>query len=153
MKIEEVMSATPRTCRPDDDLARAASELWEGDVGFLPVVDDDGCVLAVVSDRDICMCAFTRGKSLGELSVKDCMSESVHTCMPHQDTDHALELVAANNGKDSDRFYPWLARAQALMDLGRTDEARAALDLAAGAGVDYGQDELQALRDRADAAG
>ncbi len=94
MKIEEVMSAAPRTCRPEDDLALAASELWVGDVGFLPVVDGDGCIFAVVTDRDICMCAYTRGLPLGELCVQDCMSEPVHTCRPHQDTDHAIELMA-----------------------------------------------------------
>lgn len=40
MKIAELMTAVPRTCRPDATCGVAAHLMWEGDCGILPVVDD-----------------------------------------------------------------------------------------------------------------
>jgi hypothetical protein len=34
--------------------------MWEGDCGALPVVDDDGKFIGMITDRDICMAIATR---------------------------------------------------------------------------------------------
>lgn len=80
MKIESVMSTQVSTCAPGDSLNRAAQLMWEGDCGCLPVVDEEGEVAGVITDRDICMAAYTRGMSLHEASVGSAMSHPVVTC-------------------------------------------------------------------------
>jgi CBS-domain-containing membrane protein len=38
------MTSDVRTCRPDTNLAEAVGDMWEGDCGALPVVNDEGRV-------------------------------------------------------------------------------------------------------------
>jgi CBS domain-containing protein len=88
--VRDVMTAPAHACHARDSLERAAQLLWEHDCGCLPVVDTDGRVLAMITDRDICMAAYTRGRPLGEMYVKDSMSRSLVSCRP----DDALAQAA-----------------------------------------------------------
>lgn len=56
--------------------------MWEADVGCLPVVDETHRVIAMVTDRDICMAAYTTGRPLSELLVSLAMSKNLITCSP-----------------------------------------------------------------------
>jgi CBS domain-containing protein len=91
MRVEELMQKDVRTCGPDDTLSEAARIMWEADCGCVPVVEpgERGRLVGIITDRDACMAAYTRGRALGELRVRDSMSRSVRVCGP-QDT-----LVAA----------------------------------------------------------
>lgn len=92
MKVRELMTSPAHTCRPQDSLAHAAGLLWDHDCGMLPVVDHDGRVGATVTDRDICMGAWSRGAALDQLRVADCMSRTLFTCRPD---DEVVEAAAA----------------------------------------------------------
>jgi CBS domain-containing protein len=80
MLVGELMTADPRTCVAGDRLDRAAAAMWEADVGALPVIDDRGAPVGMITDRDICMATLLRGAGPGELSVGSAMSRSVVTC-------------------------------------------------------------------------
>ena len=80
MKISEVMSSPAYTCRPQDSLESAARKLWNHDCGLVVVVDDKGCPGAVLTDRDICMGAMSRGLPLRSIRVAESMSDDVVTC-------------------------------------------------------------------------
>ena len=41
MKVRDLMTADVKSCSADTNLAAAASRMWEGDCGALPVVDDN----------------------------------------------------------------------------------------------------------------
>lgn len=51
--VSEVMSGEPDTFDPDLDVWDAATWLSESDYRHLPVVDDEGSLLGVVSIRDL----------------------------------------------------------------------------------------------------
>jgi len=74
MKMDALMTKKPATCRPDDTLAEAARTMWETDVGCLPVLDSEGFPIAMVTDRDICMAAYTQGVPLSASHVSSAMS-------------------------------------------------------------------------------
>ena len=59
MKVKDIMTREPRTCTSDTTVAGAASLLWEGDCGILPVVED-GKLVGVVTDRDMYIALATR---------------------------------------------------------------------------------------------
>ena len=61
MTVQELMTPFPATCGPADNLAQAAEHMWDADCGIVPVVDERGHVLGVITDRDICIAAATRG--------------------------------------------------------------------------------------------
>ena len=81
-RVRDVMTQQPRTCQPSDDLNHAAQLMWECDCGALPVVDASGRPIGMLTDRDICMAAYTRGLPLGELSVAGAMSGAPLTSKP-----------------------------------------------------------------------
>jgi CBS domain-containing protein len=85
MNIENVMTRDVRACSSNDTLNRAAQIMWENDCGFLPVLDDQGRVVSVVTDRDICMGAHLQGVPLWAAAVSSVMSKKLCTCGPGDD--------------------------------------------------------------------
>jgi CBS domain-containing protein len=83
MKIQELMTRDPACCTQDDTLNRSAQLMWEHDCGAIPVVSDEGRVIGIVTDRDTCMAAYTRGKRLSEIPVGEAMSPDLISC--HED--------------------------------------------------------------------
>lgn len=81
--ITDVMSRNVRTCRDDDTLEVAARILWEGDCGCVPVVgsSDPPRVLGMLTDRDICMAAYTTGRRLSEIRAAEARSRQAW-CVP-----------------------------------------------------------------------
>ena len=77
MKVGQVMTREPKTCRAADPMTRAAQIMWDVDCGCVPVVDDDGRPIAVITDRDICMAAYTRGLTLSAMSVASAAARRV----------------------------------------------------------------------------
>jgi CBS domain-containing protein len=88
--VSKIMTRDVKFCHPTDSLAHAASLLWDENLGVLPVVSDDGHVLGMLTDRDICMAAYTQGATLHDLPVSIAMSRTVHACS----VDDTLEGVA-----------------------------------------------------------
>jgi CBS domain-containing protein len=80
MNVSDLMTSAVSSCSTSDDLQRAAQLMWENDCGVVPVVDGAGRVVGMISDRDICMAAYTHGP-LWQLSVLDAMATKVHGVM------------------------------------------------------------------------
>lgn len=71
-----------RSCQPSDTLNDAARLMWELDCGAVPVVDQAGRLVGIITDRDICMAAYTRGQALAALSVENTMCSELVTATP-----------------------------------------------------------------------
>ena len=84
MRIEQIMTRFPRTCRPDHTLAHAARLMLENDCGCLPVTTctGSGRLVGIITDRDVCMAAQSQKKPLSELQVDEVMERRVYTCNP-----------------------------------------------------------------------
>jgi len=83
-------------CRPNDTLDHAARLMWDYDIGALPVVDEAGQVIGMVTDRDACMAAYTRGEPLQRIPVSVAMTTHVVTCRPEDTTAAVARLMAMN---------------------------------------------------------
>lgn len=95
MRIEQLMTKDVATCGPDETLNRAAQLMWERDCGFVPVVEsaERRRVVGVVTDRDACIAAYTRGHPLAEIRVGDVMSTRIRACKPSDDLAAAEETM------------------------------------------------------------
>ena len=82
MQVRGLMTCEVRTCRPEETLNEAARAMWEGDCGCVPVVDDSGRVVGMLTDRDVCMAAYTQGKPLAAIPVAAAMAKQVVSCHP-----------------------------------------------------------------------
>ena len=95
MKVRDLMSTDVRTCRPDMNLAETVREMWEGDCGALPVVNDEGRVTGVITDRDICIALATRGRTADRIAVREVAGSHAHTCVEGDEVTavlHAMRL-------------------------------------------------------------
>jgi len=93
MKVRDIMTTGVYTCQPDTDLARVAVLMWDHDCGFVPVVDASGAVTGLITDRDVCMAAATRGLALQHIAASQAMSQSVRACLPDDEISEALNLM------------------------------------------------------------
>jgi CBS domain-containing protein len=80
MKISKLMTRDVFTCCTHDDLADAAQLMWDHDIGAVPVLDEHARIVGMITDRDICMAAYTRGEPIKTISVLSTMSEHPTTC-------------------------------------------------------------------------
>lgn len=92
MKIASLVHSDVATCTIHDHLDRAAQLMWDRDVGCLPVIDDQGHVAGMITDRDVCMAAYTQGAPLSAISVTTAMAKRVFTCTPSDEV-AAVERV------------------------------------------------------------
>lgn len=88
------MSEPAVTCRASDCLNTAAQLMWEHDCGAIPVTGDDGQLVGIVTDRDICMAAYTRGATLHDIAVSDAMARNVFSCQAGDSLDAAERLMS-----------------------------------------------------------
>lgn len=94
MRAQDWMTRDVRTCRPETSLNDAANEMWQGDCGILPVLDDDQKVVGVITDRDVCMGAYLQGKALSDLPVRNSMSRTVFSCRPSDSIEDVIRCMA-----------------------------------------------------------
>jgi predicted transcriptional regulator len=59
----------------------------------VPVVDEDFRPVRFLTDRDICMAAYTQGKPLPDLKVETAMARDPIRCSSEDDLDGAVELM------------------------------------------------------------
>ena len=95
MKVKDIMTADLQTCDPQMSAAAAAGLMWDGDCGFLPVVEA-GTLLGVVTDRDLYIALATQNRRPSELLVGDVATRTVITCEPDADIHAALEAMKAH---------------------------------------------------------
>lgn len=95
MKVQDAMTKKVASCRPDANLAAVTALMWEHNCGQLPVVDDDGKVTAVITDRDICIALGTRNRRASELRVSDVAYRAAVLCDADDDLRSALKIMAA----------------------------------------------------------
>ncbi len=98
MKVEQLMTKSPETCRSGDSLNEAARIMWERDCGCVPITSDDGSnrVTGIITDRDLCMSSYTKGIQLGEVRVEEVMSRDLQCCGPDTSFAEAQALMAAS---------------------------------------------------------
>ena len=93
MHIKEIMSQPVVSCPMNSTLDHAARLMWEFDCGVIPVVDDDGRVAGIVTDRDICMAAYTQGKALSAIPVATAMARDVAAVHADDGIDQVEKLM------------------------------------------------------------
>jgi CBS domain-containing protein len=93
MRVKDVMMGTPYFCHREDNLGVAAELMWKGNCGFLPVVDAEGTLCGVLTDRDICIALCTRNVRASELKVGELSHERVFCCKADDDIHSAMQVM------------------------------------------------------------
>lgn len=83
MILRDVMTNDVLTVGPDADVTAAAEAMTDRRVGSACVVDEDGGLLGIITERDVLRAAAS-GRDLTGESVRDWMTAEVITCDPEQ---------------------------------------------------------------------
>jgi CBS domain-containing protein len=78
----ELMTPDPACRAADAPLGAVARSMMQHNYGEVPVMDTDGQLIGVVSDRDIVCRVLAAGKNPLDHTVQDCMSQPVITVQP-----------------------------------------------------------------------
>lgn len=96
MTIKDVMTQPVVTCPLGDTMENAARLMWEFDCGIIPIVQDDGRLAGVLTDRDICMAAYTQGRPLRTIPIASGMAHRPIAARPDDTLDAAENLLRDN---------------------------------------------------------
>ena len=94
MHAEDLMSHPAVTCHVNEPLNVAAQLMWEHDCGAVAVVNDDGTLVGMVTDRDICMAAYTQGRALDEMLVNTAMCRHLVSTHASESIGNVEQLMA-----------------------------------------------------------
>jgi CBS domain-containing protein len=95
-RCADLMKRRVQTARASDPIDRAAEKMALGNLGFLPVCDDDKRVIGTLTDRDIVVRVVAKGRSPEACTVGDVMSRDVVACEADDDLTLAEQLMARN---------------------------------------------------------
>jgi CBS domain-containing protein len=93
MNVEDIMTSDVQCCGPDTNLAAAAQMMWDSDCGALPVLNVQGQVMGMITDRDICMATATKNRLSSELTVWETVSGKAYTCRTSDDVHTAMDIM------------------------------------------------------------
>ncbi len=93
MKVKDIMTESAYSIKASQHLNDAAHLMWEFDCGCLPVSDEDECIRGVVTDRDICMAAYSKGLPIEEMPVSTAMSATVFSCSEEDSIEKAEDMM------------------------------------------------------------
>ncbi|MGI9509544.1 MAG: CBS domain-containing protein [Geminicoccaceae bacterium] len=118
MLVRDYMTRRVITLTPDTEILRAMHLLHEHDLGNAPVIDDQGQLVGILSDRD-CIRGVLQGAYHSEFAgqVRDFMTSDVETVKP----DEGLIPVARRLAKLPHRLYPVLAGDELIGVISRRD--------------------------------
>jgi CBS domain-containing protein len=96
MTVGQLMTRQVRTCHPEDPLNTAAAIMWEQDCGCVPVVQqgdqEQPRLVGMLTDRDICMAAYTQGRPLTAIQATSVMQRDLATCVATDPIGVALNI-------------------------------------------------------------
>lgn len=94
MRVEEIMTKDVCSCSPGMNAATAAEIMWTRNCGSLPIVEDGGRVVGIVTDRDLFLALGTSNRKPSELPVGEIMRKDLALCNPGNDVRTALKTMA-----------------------------------------------------------
>ena len=92
MKIHDIMTPRLESVEPTATTKEAARKMRDLHIGSLPVVEN-GKLVGILTDRDICCRVIAVGRDAGITKVHEVMGKEVTTCFDDQEVDDAARLM------------------------------------------------------------
>ena len=96
MKIRDFLKIKGRSViiiGPNETISIAIQKLVENDIGALPVCNEKGVLLGIISERDLLKECFQRSNAIGSIKIQDVMTKKVAVGTPEDDLDYATSVM------------------------------------------------------------
>ena len=90
--VDDVMTRSPRTLSASASVRDAAEEMQRASIGAV-VVESNGTICGIVTDRDIVVRCVASGGNANEMKLEDICSSELVTLSPRDAIDNAIELM------------------------------------------------------------
>ncbi|MDH5648304.1 MAG: CBS domain-containing protein [Gammaproteobacteria bacterium] len=92
MKVQELMTPKAESIEPGARTKEAAKKMRDLNIGSLPVMED-GKLMGIITDRDICCRVSGTGRDAVGTKVNEVMIKEVATCYEDDDIEIAANLM------------------------------------------------------------
>lgn len=92
MRVKELMTTSVTCVKPDTSIEQVAKQMKQKNVGSIPVCDDRGQVLGIITDRDIVVRSVSNDNR--PKIAKEIMTKNLVVADPNMDTHQAALLMA-----------------------------------------------------------
>ena len=137
MRAGELMSRDVITVYPEDRVGYAARLMRDYDFGALPVVDREGRLIGMITDRDISMRLVANEADTHNTVVADCMTDGAFACHAEDSVRECMRQLSRHR----------IRRLPIINDWGHVVGILSQGDLARHAGYHQGRGERRALAD------
>jgi CBS domain-containing protein len=93
LAAREIMTRNPRAALSDSPVSDVARIMRDENTGIVPIVDDDGRLLGVVTDRDIVVRSIAEGNDPLVMRAADLMSADVEVATPDESVRDVVHLM------------------------------------------------------------
>lgn len=92
MRVKDLMTSSVTCVRPETSIAQVAKQMKQENVGSIPVCNDRGEALGIITDRDIVLRSVSNENN--PKTAKDIMTKNLVFADPNMDTHQAALLLA-----------------------------------------------------------
>jgi CBS domain-containing protein len=92
MQVKDIMTPKVELVGPELTIQEAAKIMRDGNIGSLPVGEDDR-LIGMVTDRDITCRAVADGSDPAKTKIRDIVSKKITYCFDDQDVADAAHLM------------------------------------------------------------
>ena len=93
-RVADVMTRNPVTITPDSSVLEAAKKMASLGIGALPVVDEEGRLIGIFTERDLLQRVVAVERDARATRVADVMTPNPVTVKPEDPVDQARRLMA-----------------------------------------------------------
>ena len=93
MKVRDAMAKTVSSAKKSDKVIDVARKMKQEDAGFIPVVEDGGAMVGVITDRDIVIRCIAEGHDPRTETAEHLMSRDVTVISPDDDIKQAAGMM------------------------------------------------------------
>ncbi|ELK45021.1 CBS domain-containing protein [Halobacillus sp. ACCC02827] len=91
--VKDIMTSDVVVCHTNDQLSQAASMMKERNVGAIPICDEQGNLMGMVTDRDLAIRGYA-AKQPDSTPIQQVMSDHMYNCSPDTSLEEASRIMA-----------------------------------------------------------
>ncbi len=92
-KAKDLMTRNPSCCRESDKILDAVQIMQDKNVGVVPICDERGRCVGIVTDRDLCLDVILNRLDPGQTPLSQVMHTHLLTCGENEDVEAVLRKM------------------------------------------------------------